>query len=301
MEPFRILALHDKPLFDRYLKPFKTRASELSFTNLYMWRRKYDFHHAVFGDFLWVLNVSPAGKWYFSPPIGDYRGNLKESIDAVRIWLSKADRPLIIKKAEKSVTESIMSLYPDEIISSEMRDDFDYLYDFESLRTLKGNIYHKKRNHLNKFLKTYEDWNYETLSNVNVKEVKDCLHRWCHQHDCASDPDLTHERLAILDALENKDHLDFNGGLIRINGIVEAFTLAEQLSSDSTVIHIEKADTWIDGLYAAINQVYLENCPFPTQIVNREQDMGLERLRKAKESYHPVGYVEKYKLSFQQK
>jgi len=298
MDPFRKLTLDSKELFDRYLKPFNSRASELSFTNLYMWRRKYDFHYAVLGDYLWVLNQTPAGTWYFSPPIGDYSGNLKASIDGLLELLGPLQKPLVIKKAEKSVMAAIQGLYPDGMSAAETRDDFDYLYDFEALRTLKGNVYHKKRNHVNKFLKTFPDWHYEPLNDSNAAEAAQCLDRWCSLHDCAADPDLMHERLAILDALENMEALDFDGGLIRLAGIVEAFTLAERLSADTTVIHIEKADFNIDGLYAAINQLYLEHCPAPTTFVNREQDMGLPGLRKAKESYHPVGYVEKYTLTF---
>lgn len=298
MDPFTELTLESKTLFDSYLKPFNTRSSELSFTNLYMWRRKYDFHYAVFGDFLWVLNQTPAGSWYFSPPIGDYRGNLRDSIAEVRGLMQHRNAPLIIKKAEKSVMEAIQELYPGDVDCQEIREDFDYLYDFQALRTLKGNTYHKKKNHVNKFLKTYPNWRYEVLDNTNTADAADCLNRWCRQHDCAADSDLTHERIAILDALENRDALDYNGGLIRLDGVVEAFTLAEQLNADTTVIHIEKADFGMDGLYAAMNQLYLENCPAPTLLVNREQDMGLPGLRKAKESYHPVGYVEKYTLRF---
>lgn len=298
MEPFIKLTLESKALFDSYLKPFGTRSSELSFTNLYMWRNKYNFHYAVFGEFLWVLNCTPADYWYFSPPIGDYAGDLKASVAQVRELMDDLGRPLIIKKAEKSVMERMLALYPEDLSAAEIRDDFDYLYDFEALKALKGNLYHKKRNHVNKFLKTYPDWSYEPLSPQNAPEAAACLVRWCRQHDCSGDADLSYERTAILDALENMAALDFNGGLIRLAGAVEAFTLAEQLNSSTTVIHIEKADFSIDGLYAAINQLYLQNCPAPTAFVNREQDMGLLGLRKAKESYHPVGYVEKYNLHF---
>lgn len=296
MDPFTPLTLQDKPLFDRYLVPFRTRASELSFTNLYMWRRKYDFHFGIFGDFLWVMNITPTGKWYLSPPIGDYSGDVKGSVDALRSWLDSRGRPLIIKKAEKAVMTFLQGLYPETLTAAEMRDEFDYLYEFEGLRSLKGNSYHKKRNHVNKFLKTYPDWAYESLDSDRLPEVRDCLERWCRQHGCAADAGLTHERQAILDALEHMAELDFNGGLIRIAGTVEAFTLAERLNPDTTVIHIEKADFAVEGLYAAMNQLYLEHCPAPTLFVNREQDMGLEGLRKAKESYQPVGFVEKYTL-----
>lgn len=301
MDLFKELTLEDKAVFDGYLASFNTQASELSFTNLYMWRRKYHFKYAVFGRFLWILNVSDSGKWYFSPPIGDYTGDVKASIDVLQDYLRSQNRPLIIKKAERSIMTAIRTLYPDQITVTEMRDDFDYLYDYQGLQTLKGNLYHKKRNHVNKFLKTYPNWSYEALEDDNTEEVKVCLDRWCSHHNCAGNPDLSHERMAIEDALDHRIILGFNGGLLRINGTVEAFTLAEQLNPDTTVIHIEKADLAMDGLYAAINQLYLENCPSPTTLVNREQDMGLEGLRRAKESYQPVGFVEKYTLLFDNK
>lgn len=298
MDPFRELTLDSKNLFDSYLKPFDSRASELSFTNLFMWRRKYDFHYAVLGEFLWVLNRTPAGNWYFSPPLGDYRDDLKASIQALRELLAGLHRPLVIKKADKAVAEALRSLYADEISVVENRNDFDYLYDFESLKTLKGNANHKKRNHVNKFLKTNPDWRYEALSRENAAEALQYLERWCALNGCDTDADLAEERTAIHEALENMEALGFNGGLIRLEGAVAAFTLAEPLREDTTVIHIEKAAFNIDGLYAAINQLYLQHCPAPTALVNREQDLGLPGLRKAKESYHPVGFVEKYTLTF---
>lgn len=297
MDRFSLLTLGDKNTFDSYLAPFNSEASELSFTNLYMWRRKYRFHHGVFGRFLWVLNVSDSGRWYFSPPLGDYRNDLKGSIDELRHYLHELERPLVIKKAHRTVMDAIAALYPSAVSADEARNDFDYVYDFDSLKTLKGNAYHKKRNHVNKFMKTSPDWAYQPITTGNTPEVLACLDRWCDERDCRSDSDLFHERLAIEDALENRETLGFNGGLIRVGGAVEAFTLAEQLNPDTTVIHIEKANARIDGLYAAMNQLYLENCPQPTKLVNREQDMGIENLRKAKESYHPVGFVEKYTLT----
>lgn len=298
MTPFKPLTLSDKPTFDLYLTPFNPRASELSFTNLYMWRRKYGFQYAVLEGFLWVLNISSTGKWYFSPPIGDYSRDPRPSVEALRTFLAQQGRDLVIKKADKAVAEALTSLYTDSIAVLEMRPDFDYLYDFEALKTLKGNKLHKKRNHLNKFLKTYPDWRYEDLNGTNIPEVKLCLDRWCQLHDCSSDPDLAQERTAIEDALAHWDALNFNGGLIRIGGTVEAFTFAEKLNTETTVIHIEKADPNIDGLYTAINQKYLEHCSAPTSLVNREQDMGLPGLQKAKESYQPVGFVEKFMLTF---
>ncbi len=149
---------------------------------------------------------------------------------------------------------------------------------------------------MNKFIKTYEDWQYEPLTQENMADVLKCLEAWCRIHKCQQDLNLNHEHLAIIDALDHLEQLDYEGGLIRVNGNVESFTLAEQLNRDTLVVHIEKASTEFSGLYNMINREFLRNTSIPSTFVNREQDMGLDGLRKSKLSYHPVKLMEKYTI-----
>jgi hypothetical protein len=107
-------------------------------------------------------------------------------------------------------------------------------------------------------------------------------------------PDLLAEDFAVHEALTFFEELGFKGGAILINSVVEAFSLGEPLNEDMAVIHIEKANPEIPGLYAAINQLFCLNAWSEVTYINREQDMGSEGLRKAKESYYPHHMVNKY-------
>jgi len=295
MITFNTLNIESKSLYDSYYKRFDNEVSELTFTNLFMWRKKYNFKYAVIQDFLWILNETPSGKWYFSPPIGDYSKGVEPSVLELKKYLKEQHRPFIIKKAGEKV---LRKLSTSNVAFQYMadRDSFDYIYNVENLKELRGKSYHKKKNHVNKFIKTYDDWQYEPLTQENMADVLKCLESWCRIHKCQQDLDLNHEHRAIIDALDHFELLDYEGGLIRINGNVESFTLAEQLDGNTLVIHIEKASTDFSGLYNMINREYLKNTSVQSTFVNREQDMGLEGLRKSKLSYHPVKLMEKYTI-----
>ena len=75
---------------------------------------------------------------------------------------------------------------------------------------------------------------------------------------------------------------------------MQAFSIGEKLNPDMAVIHIEKANTEYDGSFAIINQAFASNAWSDVTYINREEDMGIAGLRKAKESYNPVKMVRKY-------
>jgi hypothetical protein len=96
--------------------------------------------------------------------------------------------------------------------------------------------------------------------------------------------------------LNNFESLKLKGGAIRIGGKIVALTIGERYLSDTFVIHVEKAQQAIDGLYQVINQEFLVNEASDCMFVNREQDLGFQNLRNTKMSYNPARYVEKYKV-----
>jgi hypothetical protein len=115
--------------------------------------------------------------------------------------------------------------------------------------------------------------------------------------ECVENPNLLSEDYAVRRALTNFNELDYMGGAIMVNGRMEAFSLGELLNPDTAVIHIEKANPDIPGLYTAINQLFAENGWPDTEFINREQDLGIDGLRKAKESYYPHHMVNKYTIA----
>jgi hypothetical protein len=175
------------------------------------------------------------------------------------------------------------------------RDNSDYVYLAKDLISLSGNKYHRKKNHLNQFIKNYA-FEYHPLNADLVKRVLGMQEAWCQIRECVAKPDLLAEDFAVREALTGYEELGYHGGTILINSVVEAFALGEALNGDTAVIHIEKANPEILGLYAAINQLFCLNAWSEVTYINREQDMGVEGLRKAKESYYPHHMVNKYTL-----
>jgi hypothetical protein len=132
-------------------------------------------------------------------------------------------------------------------------------------------------------------------------ELVECLldmqDKWCQIKKCADTPDLLAEDYAIYEALTHFEELDYRGGAIQIDSAIEAFSLGESLNADTAVIHFEKANPEIPGLYNAINQLFCSNEWSNITYINREQDLGVEGLRKAKESYNPHHMISKYTIS----
>ncbi|MFH1060966.1 MAG: phosphatidylglycerol lysyltransferase domain-containing protein, partial [Pseudomonadota bacterium] len=176
------------------------------------------------------------------------------------------------------------------------RDQSDYVYASEDLIKLAGNRFHRKKNHLNRFLKT-QPHEYRPLDEGLVAAVLDMQQAWCALRECHQDPGLSAEDRAIYEALTNFGRLDYVGGAILVEGRVEAFSLGEPLNPDTAVIHIEKANPELPGIYAAINQRFVAEAWSGMTYINREQDLGLEGLRQAKESYNPHHLVDKYELT----
>jgi hypothetical protein len=173
------------------------------------------------------------------------------------------------------------------------RDYNDYIYLRTDLATLVGKKYQPKRNHVNKFKKTYS---YEYLP-ITSELIPECLRfeaQWCRMHDCNAADGTGNERQAVLDGLNNFDALGLTGGALRVGDDLVAFTFGMPISADTFGVHVEKADTRFDGAYAVINYEFANRVPEQYIYLNREEDMGVEGLRKAKLSYHPTILLEKY-------
>lgn len=287
-------------LIKPYYEQYRLEASEVNLTNLFMWRHKYQFHYLIVEGFLWICNKKNASTFYFSQPIGDYSDPqaVVQSVITLKAWLLEQGSPLVIKKSDRVFLHLIQaSELTAEVI--EERDAFDYIYTFEDLKALPGNLYHKKKNHISKFMRSVAECDYLPLNDTTIEDLRNNFSEWFDLYAREGlEEGLAQERQAIEEMLSVYGQLPFSGAMILIDGKVEAYTLGEQLNDDTLLIHIEKANPNLPGLYPYINQQFLMHQTHPYQWVNREQDLGLEGLRKAKLSYHPAYFVEKYTLRF---
>ena len=176
------------------------------------------------------------------------------------------------------------------------RNNFDYVYLAQDLINLSGRKFHAKKNHLNAFRKEYPDAKYLPITEEIIPKCRDELNQWyaAHKHANPDDNFICYERAAIHEIFDHFDAFKLKGGAILLDERVVAFTFGEQLNSDTAVIHVEKADPTIRGIYAAINQNFVAHEWSNMIYINREEDMGIDGLRRAKESYRPIKLIEKF-------
>ena len=177
----------------------------------------------------------------------------------------------------------------------------DYIYLTEDLATLKGNRYSKKRNLINQFQREYVAPKRVAIEAIHRGAVVECigfLEKWCAAHDCDATPgdDLDCEKQAAINTFEHFDILGVNGILARIDGEVCAFGVASHLTDDMGVLHFEKAEASIQGLYQFFDNQCAKRLFKGYRYINKESDMSLPGLAKAKKSYHPVMKIRCYKL-----
>lgn len=209
--------------------------------------------------------------------------------------------PLRIDLADE-MSLNILGLCDDpEFIIEEETDLKDYLYDAGELRTLAGKKFQKKRNLVNKFMKEYDGrWKYKTMCCVDEYFLEEFMKKWVKkrvEEGVDSEETLLLEKDGVIDILRNCDKVTFRVGGIFIDEMLEAFTIGSYNSREQmAVISIEKGNSEIPGIYQVINQQFLINAFEEAKVVNREDDMGIEGLRQAKESYNPIGYARKYRV-----
>jgi hypothetical protein len=289
---FKPICLEDRDLINAMFQADPPEISELTFTNLWMWRRRYEPMWAESDGMLFIIMKSSEDDRFGLPPIG--KG---DKTRAMKLLLNELDafspKPKVMRAPSRLVPVLASSGIFDCVLD---RNNSDYVYLGDNLVKLPGRKYQRKRNHLNKFLKTVEhEW--REFDDQVIESALDLQEDWCELRDCVEHNDLFDENIAVYEALHAWDILECKGGAILINGKVEAFTFGELLNPETLVIHVEKANPSVPGLYTAINQFYCERMWPGVKFVNREQDLGMEGLRKAKESYYPVRMIDKYLIT----
>lgn len=296
MIKFKNITIKTQKEIASYFKAYQSQVSELTFTNIFAWREKYQFKYAIIEEFLFILNKTEEGSIYFSPPIGDYHKDYIKALKALKNYCDKKKISCIIKKADEKVKSDLKEDFKSELEITYNRDQSDYIYHFKDLLELSGNDYHKKKNRVNKFVKTYNQWSIDEITLGNIEELKAFLNQWCSDHQCDQNKGLSDERVAILEVFSHYEDLKCSGILLRIEGDIVGFTIGEALNDDTFVIHFEKGNTEYKSVYNMISHQFLKHLDSGFTFVNREQDLGIPGLRRSKLSYHPCEIRHKYTL-----
>lgn len=298
MLELREVSIDDKQIFDKYIKAHKPQVSELNFTNIFMWRNSYKFRFGVAGELLCLISVPDNSDPFAFVPIGEYtKKGFIEAFEQIKEYFLSKGWQLKFKRATQEEVDWFKKLIREEAEVTSDRNSSDYVYHTEELINLTGKKYHGKKNHINNFKKLYQ-YEYVKLSEDLLEECIRINEEWCERRSCELHKGLYCEKLANNEALRNFKILGYEGALIKVNGRFEAYTVGELLNENTAVIHIEKANDDIRGLYTFINQQFCANNWSKVTYVNREQDLGLEGLRKAKLSYKPVKLVDKFDIVY---
>ncbi|MBR0277167.1 MAG: DUF2156 domain-containing protein [Clostridia bacterium] len=288
MIDFRPIELEDAKVIKKYLEMEYSTGCEMAFGTLFIWRKPYNYKYAIIEDCLVIMSKNednPAGLRF---PVG--KGNkliaAKKACDYMESIGEKPQFYGVTKNAVEFIKEN-----SSEYEIQDMSAFSDYVYESEKLINLSGKKLHSKKNHLNQFKNTY---NYEYCE-IKSKDRDDIMSAYDGWGDF-SDKYLEAERSAISEITENIEALGLKGAMLKVDGDITAFTFGERLNCDTAVIHIEKANAEIRGAYAAINQMFVANQWKEYKYINREDDCGIEGLKRAKLSYRPVFMVEKFKV-----
>ncbi len=290
---FTPLAPESKALYESYLFREEGRGCEFSFANLYCWGKQslavLHGHIALFSQF---------GQRFLYPyPLGS--GDKKEILHAILTDAEARGIPCCLSGLTEEAKQTLERLYPQKFEFQQNEGSFDYVYSIEDLATLQGKKYHGKRNHLNRFCEAFPAYTVTPLCEENLVLAKEMAEKW-YKARLAEDPkaDFSMEEEALRRAFREYRALGMEGLLLQNGEETLAFTMGSRLSPDTFDVHFEKARPDIQGAYTAINfefARYIQHKYPDIRYLDREEDMGLFGLRRAKQSYHPHHMTKKYR------
>jgi len=290
MITFKDITLEDRELITRYTLSSPRRNCDLSFSNLCSWRFLYNTKFAVRNGFL-LLKFWADGELVYMMPIGN--GDLKKALETLMEDAHREGQPFCLLGICEGICAELETFMPGRFRFTADRDYADYLYLRTDLATLAGKKFQAKRNHVNKFKRTYH-YEYTPITPDRIQECLDLEAEWCKANNCDQHEGTGNERRALVYALHHFEALGLTGGILHVDGKIAAFTFGMPINQDTFGVHVEKADTRIDGAYAMINYEFANHIPEQYTYLNREEDLGIEGLRKAKLSYQPTIILEKY-------
>ncbi|WP_455592476.1 DUF2156 domain-containing protein [Bacteroides sp.] len=291
MITFKDITIQDKDTITAYTMNSCRRNCDLSFSNLCSWRFLYHTQFAIVDNFL-VFKFWAGGELAYMMPIGE--GDLKKVLDDLIEDAHRENEPFCMLGVCSCMREDLEAIMPGQFTFTADRDYADYIYLHSDLATLKGKKFQSKRNHINKFRNMYPDHEYTPITPDKIQECMELEAKWCKANDCDKQEGTGNERRALTYALEHFEELGLTGGILYVNGEIAAFTFGMPINKETFGVHVEKADTNIEGAYTMINYEFANRIPEQYIYINREEDLGIEGLRKAKLSYQPETILEKY-------
>lgn len=291
---FQNITIDDSERLKRIVEKNHFQGCEFSVSNIILWADYYHMDYAVEDHVLVGRHTNEQGKIRLSYPIGAETEEEERSIFEQELeYFQELGQKPMFGLIDPVMWERINRWYPERFQLEYERDWADYIYSREKLTLLAGKKLHGKRNHIKRFMDAHPEWSYESITDENVEECVVMAKNWCRANCTQEDDEKEEEFHLVIRALRNRKALHMTGGLLRTRDGVIGFTLGSPISADTFDVSFEKAYGEIQGAYPMINQQFVLHELQTYTYINREEDVGVEGLRKAKLSYYPEILLEK--------
>ena len=299
---FENLSYEDEKILQEYFHGYDYRGAGYTLLANYMWRNTHCIAWEITGGYLFISGGSCKNEIIAMPltNTGFYeRESFREAVLSVKSRFDEAGIPFVMDLVPGHMKEIVEEAFPEGISVSRDEDMEEYVYLKEKLISLSGRALHKKKNHMNYFLK---NWKYEVkpVTKEMTDEIIELLYRTRENREYGEEDmrSLALEETAIREMLSVMERADISSCAIYIDGRLEAFALGEIIDENTAAEHFEKANDNYRGLYQVICSEFCRMLPEKIIYINREEDMGLENLRKAKKALKPVHMEERYTIDF---
>ncbi len=291
---FREIELSDKVWIDELLSKSDFMGCEYSFANNVAWRRLNDSVISRYNDF-YLISTSDDDNIYLTYPAGE--GDISDFIVLFNNFCKNNGKKFVLSSVSSENLEFLKGNFNDKIEEIKSNPDYyDYIYNADDLINLRGKKYHSKRNHISNFKK--QPWVYKELTH---DLFDDCIEFITKSYNHKNDPDdfsSIVEQYAINTFFNNFEYMNLKGGVLYQNNNIVGVTIGEKINSDTLVVHIEKASASVNGAYPTICNEFAKANAYDLKYINREEDLGIEGLRKSKRSYNPCFMLEKHTVIF---
>lgn len=299
------ISLDDRAIFDEFVNRFPHETSGLSFSSIYMWSREYTYRYDIVNDFLCISGLSNfkgEDEEPFLFPVLPRSGKcdkakLAETLEYLIERFQQMGKPFVMRLVPPHLREIYETALPGRFFFIDDRSNYDYLYRVRDLAELRGKAFHGKKNHLNRFHCEYGSaCEVIPMSSSLAEEALDLVSRINGAKEVSGCEKilLEGESRMLEKVLADFERIGLEGVALKIGGTMQGFAFGGPLGGDTIVEHVEKANVSYNGIYQKLNNEFCRSLGDRYEFVNREEDMGLEGLRKSKMSYRPVRLVDKY-------
>ena len=290
---FKTVTLCDKSWVDPIVMAENSPSADYNFGNIYIWDKHYRQLICRFENRM-ITKLRYEGERAFVFPIGS--GPLRPAMEALKAFCEERGYPLLLRGVTEKHCAELEETFPGRFSYTLEEDLSDYIYSAEKLSTYAGKALHGKKNHCNRF-EAEHDWDFLPLTRELIPGCLDMLDVWTEENSGRLESSVSYEHDAIVRAFAAFERLGLEGGVLRSSGNIVGFSLGEMASPDTFDVHFEKAEININGAYPMVCRELtrsMMNAHPGLRYINREDDMGLEPLRKSKLSYKPEFLLQKY-------